>query len=133
MYTKIFFEGNIFFQLSIAPTELRLSDDYTTHYNHNLRIVFTGVIPLIALVYFNYQVYCAFKQRRRNMRGKNKSIIKVFIYIFPLCQTSMHRRYKERCKIVASSSSALKFIYSEKATKFCEISTNYLTGSTQDK
>ena len=113
MYTKINFEVNIFFQLSIAPTELRLSDDYTTHYNHNLRIVFTGVIPLIALVYFNYQVYCAFKQRRRNMRGKNKSIIKVFIYIFPLCYTSMHRRYKERCKIVASSSSALKFIYSD--------------------
>jgi hypothetical protein len=24
----------------------------------------------------------------------------------------------------------LKFIYSERATKFCEISTNYLTGST---
>ena len=24
----------------------------------------------------------------------------------------------------------VKFIYSEKATKFCEISTNYLTGST---
>ena len=24
----------------------------------------------------------------------------------------------------------LKFIYSEKAIKFCEISTNYLTGST---
>ena len=24
----------------------------------------------------------------------------------------------------------LKFIYSEKATKFCELSTNYLTGST---
>ena len=41
------------------------------------------------------------------MRGKNKSIIKVFIYIFPLCYTSMHRRYKERCKIVASSSSEL--------------------------
>jgi len=56
-------------RLSIAPTELRLNDDYTTHYNHNLRIIFTGVIPLIALVYFNYQVYCAFKQRRRNMRG----------------------------------------------------------------
>ena len=85
MYTKINFEVNIFFQLSIAPTELKLRDDYTTHYNHNLRIVFTGVIPLIALVYFNYQVYCAFKQRRRNMRGKNKSIIKVIIYIFPLC------------------------------------------------
>ena len=27
----------------------------------------------------------------------------------------------------------VKFIYPEKATKFCEISTNYLTGSTQDK
>ena len=27
----------------------------------------------------------------------------------------------------------LKFIYSEKVTEFCEISTNYLTGSTQDK
>ena len=25
---------------------------------------------------------------------------------------------------------SLKFIYSEKATKFCKISTNYLTGST---
>ena len=24
----------------------------------------------------------------------------------------------------------VKFIYSEKATKFCEISTNYLTGNT---
>ena len=28
------------------------------------------------------------------------------------------------------SKGQLKFIYSEKATKFCEISTNYLTGST---
>ena len=28
---------------------------------------------------------------------------------------------------------SLKFIYSEKAIKFCEISTNYLTGSTLDK
>ena len=82
MHTKIIFEGNIFFQLSIAPTELRLSDDYTTHYNHNLRIVFTGVIPLIALVYFNYQVYCAFKQRRRNMRGKKKVQEIAFIHIF---------------------------------------------------
>ena len=27
------------------------------------------------------------------------------------------------------ASTILKFIYSEKATKFCEISTNYLTGS----
>ena len=27
----------------------------------------------------------------------------------------------------------VKFIYSEKATKFCKISTNYLTGSTKDK
>ena len=27
----------------------------------------------------------------------------------------------------------LNFIYSEKTTKFCEISTNFLTGSTQDK
>ena len=27
----------------------------------------------------------------------------------------------------------VKFIYSTKATKFCEISSNYLTGSTQDK
>ena len=82
MYTKITFEGNIFFQLSIAPTELKLRDDYTTHYNHNLRTVFTGVIPLIALVYFNYQVYCAFKQRRRNMRGKQKVQEIAFNYIF---------------------------------------------------
>ena len=28
---------------------------------------------------------------------------------------------------------SVKFIYSEKATKFCEISTNYLTGSAWDK
>ena len=27
----------------------------------------------------------------------------------------------------------MKFIHSEKATEFCEISTNYLTGNTQDK
>ena len=31
------------------------------------------------------------------------------------------------------SSAAVKFIYSEKATKFCEISTVDLTGTTQDK
>ena len=36
-------------------------------------------------------------------------------------------------KVIWPSYWVLKFIYSEKATKFCEISTNYLTGSTQDK
>ena len=33
-------------------------------------------------------------------------------------------------KFGGNNPSILKFIYSEKATKFCEISTNYLTGST---
>ena len=32
-----------------------------------------------------------------------------------------------------NSSFHVKFIYSEKATKFCEISTLLLTGTTQDK
>ena len=32
--------------------------------------------------------------------------------------------------IHASGGNFLKFIYSEKSTKFCKISTNYLTGST---
>ena len=32
--------------------------------------------------------------------------------------------------LFSESPFCLKFIYSEKATKFCEISTNYLTGST---
>ena len=60
-------------QLSIAPTDLRLNDDYTKHYNQNLRMIFTGVIPIAALVYFNYKIYTAFKQRLRNMRGKQST------------------------------------------------------------
>ena len=58
-----------FFQLALAPTELRLNDYYTIHYNHNLRIIFTGAIPLVTLVYFNYRIYSSFKQRRQNVRG----------------------------------------------------------------
>ena len=50
------------------------------------------------------------------------------------CGTNFrHRRYKERCKIVASSSSASKFIYSDMATKLCEIFTSLLTGTTYEK
>ena len=60
----------LWLQFVIAPTDLRLNDDYTKHYNQNLRIIFTGLIPLLALVYFNYKIYTAFKQRLRNMRGK---------------------------------------------------------------
>ena len=33
----------------------------------------------------------------------------------------------------SKGSAVVKFIYSEKATEFCEISTVYLTGTTQDK
>ena len=59
------------FQLALAPTEMRLNDYYTKYYNHAMRIIFTGAIPLVALVYFNYRVYAAFQLRRRNMRGRD--------------------------------------------------------------
>ena len=36
----------------------------------------------------------------------------------------------EYASLAFLSENLIKFIYSEKATKFCEISTNYLTGST---
>ena len=40
--------------------------------------------------------------------------------------TIVPRFYSKEC---VRGSAAVKFIYSEKATKFFEISTNYLTGS----
>ncbi len=57
--------------MSIAPTKLRLNDDYTTYYHHYARLLVTGVIPLVALIFFNWRIYNAFKLRRQNMRGKN--------------------------------------------------------------
>ena len=46
-----------------------------------------------------------------------------------LVQTGQHLLLKFM-NVINSACSSVKFIYSEKATKFCEISTNYLTGST---
>ena len=42
------------------------------------------------------------------------------------CTAMLNRKEHEKLLFVRS----LKFIFSEKATKFCEISTSYLTGST---
>ena len=44
---------------------------------------------------------------------------------------SKSKIFKEKFKYVFNQ--CLKFIYSEKATKFCEISTLLLTETTQDK
>ena len=45
-----------------------------------------------------------------------------------LVQTGQH--LLKFMNVINSACSSVKFIYSEKATRFCEISTNYLTGST---
>ena len=46
---------------------------------------------------------------------------------------SGHNSVPDYCTVFEYTKFFLKFIYFEKATKFCEISINYLTGSTQDK
>jgi hypothetical protein len=59
-------------------------------------------------------------ESRKNLNGlglkNSRSQIKIINKY--LCPILLHDR-----------NSILKFMYSEKATKFCEISTNYLTGS----
>ena len=57
-------------ELVVVPTELRLDLDYTMHYSNNLRLIFTSLLPFVALVFLNYNIYHAFKNRRNTARGK---------------------------------------------------------------
>ena len=56
-------------QADIAPTKLRLNDNYTVYYYNYSRLIFTGILPFMALIKFNYQIHHAIKIRRQNMRG----------------------------------------------------------------
>ena len=47
-------------------------------------------------------------------------------YMLPESPSKTRAIWNKSCKFACASSSLVKFIYSEKATKFCKISTNYL-------
>ena len=64
----------LFLQADIAPTKLRLNDNYTVYYYNYSRLIFTGILPFMALIKFNYQIHHAIKIRRQNMRGKIKAL-----------------------------------------------------------
>ena len=66
--TEVFFTLQT--ELVVVPTELRLDLDYTMHYSNNLRLIFTSLLPFVALVFLNYNIYHAFKNRRNTARGK---------------------------------------------------------------
>ena len=68
MYWGFFFTLQT--ELVVVPTELRLDLDYTMHYSNNLRLIFTSLLPFVALVFLNYNIYHAFKNRRNTARGK---------------------------------------------------------------
>ena len=65
----ITFASPHFLQADIAPTKLRLNDNYTVYYYNYSRLIFTGILPFMALIKFNYQIHHAIKIRRQNMRG----------------------------------------------------------------
>ena len=71
-------------------------------------------------------------------RAINSLNSKHILYIGKHCKALQRLHIKELGPeedqtMVLMTASKLKFIYSEKATKFCKISTDYLTDSTLDK
>ena len=71
LFYDYFSDNQIMFylQADIAPTKLRLNDTYTVYYYNYSRLIFTGILPFLALIKFNYQIHHAIKIRRQNMRG----------------------------------------------------------------
>ena len=51
-HTFTFFQVNVT-QTRLAPTELRLDDNYVLWYSNVARLVVTGIVPFAALTYLN--------------------------------------------------------------------------------
>ena len=49
------------YTLYLSPTELRMNDYYVFYYNNIAKLVVTGLIPLVALCFFNYKIYLAMR------------------------------------------------------------------------
>ena len=83
---------------------------------------------------------CLFKSKI-NRKLYDIGLQKTFFFILPSTDKKKSKCFSS-CTLVSFfrlktrslvKKGTVKFVYSEKATKFCEISTNYLTRSTQDK
>ena len=69
LYIAIIFIMFPFQFFKIYPTELRQNEDYIYHYHNNARLLVTGIVPFVALLFFNLSIYRAL-QRRRIPLGK---------------------------------------------------------------
>ena len=76
-------------------------------------------------------MYQSNKSEKEGEFGTASLFVKLFLHkkAFHAVKNYLFEVIK-RTIINISECLTVKFIYSEKATKFCEISTNYLTGST---
>lgn len=59
--------------VQFLPTELRLNEDYAFYYVHLTRFFITGILPFTSLLFLNYGIYRAMKQRRTNTSLANSN------------------------------------------------------------
>ncbi|TRY70678.1 hypothetical protein TCAL_05430 [Tigriopus californicus] len=62
--------------VQIAPTSLRLNEDYIFYYQNNARLLVTAIVPFFALLIFNYGIYQAVGRRKHGLnqvRGGNNN------------------------------------------------------------
>lgn len=53
--------------VQVMPTDLRMNDNYVFYYNNLAKLIITGLVPFVALCFFNFKIYAALRRRRSTM------------------------------------------------------------------
>ena len=83
----------------VAPTDLRMNDEYIFWYNNMAKLIITGFLPFFSLCIFNTQIYKALRRRRtamgpnaaaahaQQLNEDNRQVLVLFsiVIIFVLC------------------------------------------------
>ena len=64
--------GSLEYELSYTITELRDDPNYIQFYINWTRLITTGIIPMSALIYFNFGIFRGIQMTHERVKKKNK-------------------------------------------------------------
>ena len=93
-WTNSTINGSVEYELSYTITELRDDPNYIQFYINWTRLITTGIIPMSALIYFNFGIFRGIQMTHERVKKKNKqrasemnlaAILLCIVFLFLVC------------------------------------------------
>ena len=86
--------GSLEYELSYTITELRDDPNYIQFYINWTRLITTGIIPMSALIYFNFGIFRGIQMTHERVKKKNKQRAgEMNLATMLLCIGNFHTNY----------------------------------------